>query len=453
MQRPCPIDGQFKDGYSNPASTVVIHIIPVTFCNHIIPIILPYHRICSIWLDFPSLSPGPYHPLLARGPKGEATGIRSFDQGSAAMSQSQPDPPSNRSDASPDLSSSASTESGWNRAPAPAFAATTSAHLSAPTEYDSQAQPQQPPTQPPPLSSLSSSPPTTRRQPQSSGNDNDEPDAPSSAPHFTPEEEATLLAESNTSKATANTCFTAEDYSSAITHYDRALASCPTYLEYECAVLRSNISASHLKLQDWKAAINAATAALDGLERLLPGPKLKSREAEGSTATSGAEKSPGEGSSHVDPPSGQPSADGDAVVELEGNDAEVSAQLADLQLSDQRRADIARIRSKSLLRRARARSQIQTWAELQGAQDDYTLLASAVAFPDLPRADRRVVELALRELPLRVKAAREREMGEMMGKLKELGNGLLKPFGLSTDMFKVQQGDGGGYNISVDQGK
>ncbi|KAI4154866.1 MAG: hypothetical protein LQ340_001373 [Diploschistes diacapsis] len=45
--------------------------------------------------------------------------------------------------------------------------------------------------------------------------------------------------------------------------------------------------------------------------------------------------------------------------------------------------------------------------------------------------------------------AQEREMGEMMGKLKELGNGILKPFGLSTDMFNFQKDEKtGGYNMS-----
>ena len=40
--------------------------------------------------------------------------------------------------------------------------------------------------------------------------------------------------------------------------------------------------------------------------------------------------------------------------------------------------------------------------------------------PDLPAADKKVVREALARLPPRTKAAQEKEMGEMMGKLKEV---------------------------------
>jgi tetratricopeptide (TPR) repeat protein len=47
----------------------------------------------------------------------------------------------------------------------------------------------------------------------------------------------------------------------------------------------------------------------------------------------------------------------------------------------------------------------------------------------------------------------EKMKDEAIGKLKELGNSLLSNFGLSLDNFKVNQQDGGGYNISFNQDK
>ncbi len=74
--------------------------------------------------------------------------------------------------------------------------------------------------------------------------------------------------------------------------------------------------------------------------------------------------------------------------------------------------------------------------------------------PNLPMQDKKIVQQALATLPTRINQAKEKEMGEMMGKLKELGNGILKPFGLSTDMFNMAKDEKtGGYSMSFDQGK
>lgn len=62
--------------------------------------------------------------------------------------------------------------------------------------------------------------------------------------------------------------------------------------------------------------------------------------------------------------------------------------------------------------------------------------------PQLPTARK-----ALASLPGRIAVQQEKEKNEMMDKLKELGNGLLGKFGLSTDMFKFDQQPGGGYNM------
>ena len=71
----------------------------------------------------------------------------------------------------------------------------------------------------------------------------------------------------------------------------------------------------------------------------------------------------------------------------------------------------------------------------------------------LGAVDRRLVLKQIRELPARTSAAKDHEMGDMMGKLKELGNGLLRPFGISTDNFQmVKDEKTGGYSMNFRQG-
>jgi hypothetical protein len=73
--------------------------------------------------------------------------------------------------------------------------------------------------------------------------------------------------------------------------------------------------------------------------------------------------------------------------------------------------------------------------------------------PNLSAADKRIVQQQLRALPSRTKAAQEKETGEMMDKLKQLGNGILKPFGLSTNNFQmVKDEKTGGYSMNFNQG-
>lgn len=236
-----------------------------------------------------------------------------------------------------------------------------------------------------------------------------------------------MLEESNTQKAEANKFFTTSQYSQAIGEYDKALSSCPNYLEYEIAVLKSNIAACHLKLEDWKAAIDSATSALDALDRLVPNEKSKATTAD-------------EGDSEI----------GD-VVEIEGEGEDAEAELKKLEISDQRKNDIQRIRAKALMRRAKAKSEMGGWANLQNAEEDYRALS---LLPNLPPQDRKIVQQALDTLPQRINTAKEKEVGDMMGKLKELGNGILKPFGMSTDNFNmVKDEKTGGYSMSFNQGR
>jgi len=73
--------------------------------------------------------------------------------------------------------------------------------------------------------------------------------------------------------------------------------------------------------------------------------------------------------------------------------------------------------------------------------------------PNLDAANRRIVTQQLKALPPQTKAAQDKEMGEMMGKLKQLGNGILSPFGLSTDNFQMTKDEKtGGYSMNFNQG-
>jgi hypothetical protein len=107
-------------------------------------------------------------------------------------------------------------------------------------------------------------------------------------------------------------------------------------------VLNSNIAACHLKLEDWKDAVKAATAALDGLDKLQG---KNGEEKEDAKVAGGVEEA-------------------DEEIISEG-----AMKAEDVSAKGQREADIERIRGKALMRRARARSELGGWAALQGAEE------------------------------------------------------------------------------------
>ena len=221
-------------------------------------------------------------------------------------------------------------------------------------------------------------------------------------------------------------------------------------------MLKSNIAACHLKLAEWKEAVVAADAALEGIERVTTaGAKQKSDGKSQQQENTQEEEEDDDGSNndaHTNPPTPKnDDAAAASVVELDPSLDEATA-LAHVQQRDAHHAAISRIKTKSLMRRARAKSELGGWANLQAALDDYTSLSNMPSAEALPPQDKKIIQAALRELPLKVARAREAEMGEMMGKLKELGNSVLKPFGLSTDMFKMQKDERtGGYSMSINQ--
>lgn len=252
-------------------------------------------------------------------------------------------------------------------------------------------------------------------------------DVPEERPAIEPlpeAEESSLITESNALKTSANALFTTSSYADAITGYNRALHVLPSYLDYELAVLKSNIAACHIKLEEWKEAVEAATEALDGLERLDPVPVVADPNGrEDGTVTQ------------------------EAVIQELSEDT--SSRFETFQrTSGKSLPDLKNLRIKSLLRRAKARRALKTWANFQGSLEDYQALSSMQLTP----LDKKQVQKAIRELPVQLEESKKLEMEDMMGKLKQLGNGILKPFGLSTDNFNmVKDESSGGYSLNFDQ--
>ncbi|KAL5116723.1 hypothetical protein ACEQ8H_005335 [Pleosporales sp. CAS-2024a] len=243
------------------------------------------------------------------------------------------------------------------------------------------------------------------------------PTSPTPPELFPPDEEASLLAESHALKSLGNQAFTTSAYYSAIQQYEKALATCPAYLDYDMAVLHANISACHMKLSEWAPAVERATRALDALDRL-------------------------------EAPTTAPDAS-DAQAK-ETTETEMEMRLAALQRSGHSLMDAHKLRTKALLRRAKSSHARGGWAHLQSALQDYQALARPPH--ELSSLDMRAVLAALRTLPDELDEAKNREMSEMMGKLKQLGNGILKPFGLSTDNFAFTKDErSGGYSMNFQQ--
>ncbi|KAG5915035.1 hypothetical protein E4U42_000176 [Claviceps africana] len=302
---------------------------------------------------------------------------------------------------------------------------------------------------------------------------------------FSPDEERALVEESNAAKAEANALYSENDYDAALSRYQDALSTCPNYLHYERAVLQSNMAACYLQLEQWKEAIKAATSALDGLARLEEQDKESEVERRtrrkpeqrlaGASGDDENDKSRHGSPAHdktrssrpCSPPetSRQGAEPGEAVDDeiisagatRAGQEPQTPSQPAAendhtsaAAAESKRREDARRIRTKALLRRARARAEAGGWQNLAGAEEDYKLLSE---MPGLGAADRRTVQRQLGALPARTKAAQEAETAEMWGKLRTLGDGILKPFGLSTSNFQmVKDEKTGGYSMNFSSG-
>mgnify|MGYP005988088939 CR=1 FL=1 len=196
-----------------------------------------------------------------------------------------------------------------------------------------------------------------------------------------------------------------------------------------------------MQLEDWKDAIKAATESLESLITLEKPPETEKTGEKDSAVDDATTQT--ETTENVD---AKESSDEKSVEKSTEDVIATPAQ----HLSEERQKDVLRIRTKALLRRARGRAEAGGWQNLAGAEEDYKTLSK---MPGLTPADIRTVKTQLRLLPPKVKAAQEKETAEMWGKLKQLGDGILKPFGLSTNNFQmVKDENSGGYSMNFSQG-
>jgi hypothetical protein len=187
------------------------------------------------------------------------------------------------------------------------------------------------------------------------GKSNMAPDSKPQIPRYPPDEEAAMLADSRAIRSSSNSLFAISDYDGAMAGYERALAALPAYLEYETAVLRANMAACFVKMKEWKRVVEEADRGLDSLgdwEKEKERPLVEDEDA-------------------AEPRDGTASDGGPGQTEAQGtknSDAEPSHE------------DVCRIRSKLLLRRAKAGVEMGGWAALQRSLEGKHLRSHCMTF-------------------------------------------------------------------------
>ncbi|XP_055903443.1 tetratricopeptide repeat protein 1 [Eupeodes corollae] len=98
---------------------------------------------------------------------------------------------------------------------------------------------------------------------------------------------------------------------------------------------------------------------------------------------------------------------------------------------------------RALLRRAKL---FEDTGKLDEALEDYNKVL------ELDKGNLEANEAVVRLPPL-IHERNEKLKAEMLGKLKDLGNMILKPFGLSTNNFEMKQDPSGSYSFNFNQNK
>ncbi|KAF3911309.1 hypothetical protein ABW21_db0203713 [Orbilia brochopaga] len=260
---------------------------------------------------------------------------------------------------------------------------------------------------------------------------------------LSPGDEQSLLEQALAHKATGNTHFTSTppDYETAISYYRSALEVCPPNLIEHLTILHANIAAGFIKLQKWKEAEDAATESLkvSGEDDEI----LRAREAR-KRAKEQKEKKEQKAKVIED------GAKGKTVDTVDTSDGRIE----EIDDDDEEVANIEWGKNwKARLRRAKAREMQDTWQSLSGALDDYEILSThSLRYQAIPPIDRKAIQQALTRIPPILEQKKQREIAEMMGKLKGLGDTILKPFGLSTSNFQMQKDEkSGNYSLNFNQ--
>lgn len=206
---------------------------------------------------------------------------------------------------------------------------------------------------------------------------------------LSPAETQRLLAESLALKEQGNSHFARGEFDEAMASYEKALEVCPKTCKEERAVYHANAAACLMKLEKWKEAVKACDRG--GLSYVLHNLSL--------AHSSGSRTFP--------------------------------TALADNPLY-----------TKALHRRAQCLEKQNTAASLEKALEDYRALLTR-------EPSNRTYSALVSTLPKRIAEVQAKERDEMLGKLKELGNGLLGRFGLSTDNFQfVKDPATGSYSVN-----
>ncbi|OQV25485.1 putative Tetratricopeptide repeat protein 1 [Hypsibius exemplaris] len=99
--------------------------------------------------------------------------------------------------------------------------------------------------------------------------------------------------------------------------------------------------------------------------------------------------------------------------------------------------------NKAVLRRAMLHEVMENYED---AMEDYKALLEK-------NPQTTYAKEAVKRLPKLIEEKNEKMKVEMMDKLKDLGNLVLKPFGLSTDNFKMEPQASGGYSVKFEPSK